>query len=483
MICAWVRSSLHDQPLIVPVDWIEADDERQSAEGWIAELEEPDKYTYTGRVLLMNELEQTQTEIRGRVRSREYMLVQGISVQKGKRPECRRCGNHNRRRFATNRCSWCKSNDCLYCRECIGMGKVTRCTPLVAETARPAFPEQQLHWSGALTAMQIKASERMVQSLKGEAHQEQLIWAVCGAGKTEMLFPALIEAVRQQKIILIATPRTDVVLELIPRLKKAFPTLQIAGLYGGSDQRFHSAQLFISTTHQARRFHNYFDVVIVDEVDAFPYSYDSTLAFAVQKSSTRTAHTFYLSATPDKKLTKRLGSTGQIVKVKRRFHGYPLPTPRFSWIGNWKREYEKTKTSRYLLNWISKKDEARRRTLIFVPNRSMAEKLAEFIGRSDITSVHSEDPSRKEIVEQFRRGEYQHLFTTTILERGVTFPSIDVAVFGAEDDIFTTAALVQIAGRAGRSAADPTGDVVFFHYGKTKAMASAVRMIKEMNRS
>jgi competence protein ComFA len=74
------------------------------------------------------------------------------------------------------------------------------------------------------------------------------------------------------------------------------------------------------------------------------------------------------------------------------------------------------------------------------------------------------------------------LLTTTILERGVTFPNIDVAVVGAEDDLFSESALVQIAGRAGRSKDYPKGAVMFFHYGKTEAMFKARRQIQSMNR-
>ena len=52
---------------------------------------------------------------------------------------------------------------------------------------------------------------------------------------------------------------------------------------------------------------------------------------------------------------------------------------------------------------------------------------------------------------------------------------------GAEDDIFTESALVQIAGRAGRSKDFPDGVVTFFHYGKTEAMRKARKQIITMN--
>ncbi|MDQ0206771.1 late competence protein required for DNA uptake (superfamily II DNA/RNA helicase) [Alkalicoccobacillus murimartini] len=72
--------------------------------------------------------------------------------------------------------------------------------------------------------------------------------------------------------------------------------------------------------------------------------------------------------------------------------------------------------------------------------------------------------------------------TTTILERGITISRVEVAVLGAEADLFTESALVQIAGRVGRDRMSPNGDVVFFHYGKTDAMYAAKRHIIQMNR-
>ena len=83
---------------------------------------------------------------------------------------------------------------------------------------------------------------------------------------------------------------------------------------------------------------------------------------------------------------------------------------------------------------------------------------------------------------EMRQEKYDFLLTTTILERGVTFKDIDVFVLGAEDRTFTEAALVQIAGRAGRHKDFPSGTVLFFHYGQTKALKGAIRQIKKMNR-
>ena len=80
-----------------------------------------------------------------------------------------------------------------------------------------------------------------------------------------------------------------------------------------------------------------------------------------------------------------------------------------------------------------------------------------------------------------RVGELDFLVTTTILERGVTFPGVDVCVINAHEEEFSREVLVQIAGRVGRTAECPTGEVVYFHNGKTKAMVQAVREIENLN--
>lgn len=54
----------------------------------------------------------------------------------------------------------------------------------------------------------------------------------------------------------------------------------------------------ISTTHQLYRFASAFDAVIVDEVDAFPYTFDETLQRAVQKAAKDRCARIYLTATP-----------------------------------------------------------------------------------------------------------------------------------------------------------------------------------------
>jgi len=72
--------------------------------------------------------------------------------------------------------------------------------------------------------------------------------------------------------------------------------------------------------------------------------------------------------------------------------------------------------------------------------------------------------------------------TTTILERGVTVPQADCLVLAADHAVFDEAALVQIAGRVGRAADDPTGRVWFVAERPTAAQRRARAHIRAMNR-
>lgn len=77
---------------------------------------------------------------------------------------------------------------------------------------------------------------------------------------------------------------------------------------------------------------------------------------------------------------------------------------------------------------------------------------------------------------------YRVLFTTTILERGVTFEKVSVIIMGANHPIYTKSALVQIAGRVDRKGEFNGGRVIFFLNQQTTAIRMACQEIKEMNK-
>ncbi|MCT0151332.1 helicase-related protein [Fructilactobacillus fructivorans] len=106
----------------------------------------------------------------------------------------------------------------------------------------------------------------------------------------------------------------------------------------------------------------------------------------------------------------------------------------------------------------------------------------ELRGKKAWDCVYSADSERMAKVQAMRDHDVLFLITTTILERGVTFPDIDVMVLGADDPVFSTSSLVQIAGRVGRKKTRPTGNVDFFVGSYSRRIKRAQAEITIMNR-
>ncbi|EHI69097.1 helicase C-terminal domain protein [Streptococcus ictaluri 707-05] len=123
--------------------------------------------------------------------------------------------------------------------------------------------------------------------------------------------------------------------------------------------------------------------------------------------------------------------------------------------------------------------------LLFVPTIQMAKELflilKEYFPQEKMAYVSSVSEDRLSKVKEFREGHINVLLTTTILERGVTFPKVDVFVIQANHKVFRDNSLVQISGRVGRSKERPEGQLVFLHDGISRAMKQAVKEIRLMN--
>ncbi|MGY0837261.1 DEAD/DEAH box helicase [Aerococcus urinaeequi] len=438
----------------------------------------------SGRLVTAKEIDQTDASIAA-------LKIPGLqtfpAIEKGgSRLTCLRCGN--RTNFHQNICQ-CDSVACFYCLQCLNFGKLRTCDKLyhLEETAKAhSWKRNQsyLAWTGTLSEQQAQASEEICQSY--QAGGQRLVWAVTGAGKTEMVFEAVNQALMAGGKVALATPRIDVANELAPRFKAAFPEITIQLLHGQSEESYSDAALTIGSTHQLIRFKAAFDLLIIDEIDAFPYDGDPMLYFASDRAVKETGAQVLLTATPNPNHEKLIKEGKMPVSIlPARYHRHRLPVPVYRWVGDWQSLIQAGKVPivfKRLLNQLLKKG---RRVLIFMPNIDLMltfVKLCQPVF-SDyrFESVSSKDPDRISKVQQMRDGDYDFLFSTTILERGVTFANIDVIVLGSEDQTFTTAALVQISGRVGRKPKWPSGAVYFLHYGKTKASNAAIQQIKSMN--
>lgn len=419
---------------------------------------------------------------------------------------CRRCGSGVHIRTP---CGSCGSLCCAYCEACLTLGRSRACALLVQgsahEVAVPmmAQPTPSVLDRWGLSPAQRAAAGAALDFLQGAPHVAQtqktisepksrpepnrfLLWAVTGAGKTEMIFPLLAYVLEQGGKALVATPRRDVVLELAPRLKVAFPDAQIATLYGGSPERFKQGNLVIATTHQLMRFSHCFDLVVIDELDAFPYHNDPMLAYAAAQCCKPTGKYILLSATPPIKLQQEV-QKGILphAKVPARFHGHPLPVPKHIGMKGVEVALRTKQLPSALISSLLKSVQRGAQIFIFVARirhiPPLIAVLKRYFPALAIEGTSSEDIDRAEKVLRFRACDIRMLVTTTILERGVTVKKSDVYILDADSDLFDEASLVQMAGRAGRSSDDPAGLVVFSSLDWTNSQRKAIAQIKQMN--
>lgn len=356
-------------------------------------------------------------------------------IEKGK---CNRCGSQVNSRLPNGK---------YYCRGCIGLGRANEGDWLIRKDSNNTFSHVKnggLSWQGKLTPLQQNISDKLVQNF--EQRKNTLVHAVTGAGKTEMLFQLIARCMKKGQRACIATPRIDVVNELFPRFSAAFAQVEIGKYHGREFKEIGLEQLTICTTHQLMKFYRAFDLLVIDEVDSFPYVGNPQLHFAAKNAVKTTGTRMYLTATPtnDLLLEAKTGKL-EILRLNRRFHGGLLPVPR-------ERLFIRPFLRKKLQNKI---------------------KLA---------GVHAQDPQRLEKVQAFRDRKYDLLLTTTILERGVTFKNVWVIIIAADDAIYTAASLVQIAGRVGRAHDDQTGLVLYCYHRYTKNIRQSIKQIKGMNR-
>ncbi|MDN4606786.1 DEAD/DEAH box helicase [Sporosarcina highlanderae] len=426
-------------------------------------------------------------EITDQIENGHIELIRGINTKPSfmnqKQHFCNRCENENQSLFTTFDCAKCEG-PCTYCRKCLKMGRVSSCTELIIWSGeKPVYPTNHiLAWQGTLTPHQQQASEELTNSQ--EKQTSHLIYAVCGSGKTEILFPPIHKLLTEGKRICIAAPRVDVILELEPRLRTAFPDTKIEALYGGAKPTMEASQLVLATTHQLYRFRHAFDAVFVDEADAFPYKADETLQKAVRKALKPDAPAHYVTATPTDKLLSTMKRSGSVSTINRRYHGHPLPVPTYESLWNYEKQIRKGRLPEKLRRWTEQRLSKKEPFLIFFHHIGLMEESRPLFQllHPHIQSVHASHPDRKEYVQALRNRELPGLLTTTILERGITIPNIQVAVVGAEQQIFDKGALIQIGGRVGRSVEFPTGDFTMFHDGITYAMDDAKNEIMRLNK-
>lgn len=397
--------------------------------------------------------------------------IPGVTVDNGKY-KCNQCTNTNQSLFYHYYCYHC-NKETIYCRSCIQLGKVQSCKDIyVIESYREKTPGYyKLDFK--LSPQQELASQKVSEAILSQS--PLLLHAVTGAGKTEMIFEGISLARRKGYNVAVVSPRVDVVKEVYLRLKDAFVDEEIDLLYEGQFAKFNST-FIVSTVHQLMRYYQHFDVVIVDEVDAFPLEMDNQLMTTIRKATHIQASHIYLTATPNKQL-RLFFKDNQVTTLPARYHGHSLPIPEFHY-----NIVKTTKVNNKLLKFLKRQVKESRKTFVFFHDIKYMESVFKLYAQyfSKIECVSSQDSERHEKVNRLRNNEVDIMFTTTILERGVTLPALDVVII--RTDMFTSSAIIQIAGRVGRKVSYPKGNVICFHRGITKEMDLARKEIMSMNK-
>ncbi len=377
--------------------------------------------------------------------------------------KCKRCLNEDESWFYKGSKGW-------YCRKCISFGRV-----LIEEDMR-SVGLSTVEDCGEYTLKYPLTKDQKIIAAKLLHHistSDVLVQAVCGAGKTEIVIPTISEYLLSHKKVCFAISRRQVVLEVAERLQGYFINMKVVAVCGGHTDVL-DGDLIVCTCHQLYRYYQAFDLLILDEVDAFPYAGNVVLA-NIARTSCR-GNIIYLTATPDEELKNRCeNGTLVCLKLNRRPHGKPIPVPRKKIAPIWI-------DFLFLCHWI--KTHKNHPRIVFFPTIRMAVCFGKVFGvfmKCYVCTSKTEE--RDAVIEKFRKEGNGILFCTTVLERGVTFPHTDVCVFQANHSVFNEASLIQMAGRAGRDFNDPTGDVLFLCDEKSDAVDQCIMSIEEANLS
>ena len=342
-----------------------------------------------------------------------------------------------------------------YCRKCIKFKRI-----LIDEIINPKYSEvddeaYNYTFKYPLTKLQTKASNEVKNMIK---ECDVMLEAVCGAGKTEIVVETISEYLKDKKKVCYAIARREVVIELSKRFKEIFKSAKIATLCEGYYET--SGDLIVCTTHQLYRYYQSFDLLILDEVDAFPFKGDEVLENIALNSLKKAGRIIYSSATIDDYIKKFIDKREyKVVNLYRRPHNHDLIVPRIIYL-------PKIIIPLYVFNYLL---HTKRQIIIFCETKSLV-RVFYFLLKPFIktTYVYSDLDSRSQNIKDFKDKKYQVIVATTVLERGITIPSIDIVLIKYHKHIFDKASMIQMIGRVGRSFKDPEGEAIILtnHYDK-----------------
>jgi len=388
--------------------------------------------------------------------------VQAISMQK-----CNRCLGTNLYKDAFG---------LQHCLDCYEYGEINEEMVIYRSVRTLKDRKHIVDVDYELTDKQLLGSDFLIRCF--EQKKSSFLQAVCGAGKTEMTYQVILNALIAKQKVCFVLPRVEVLKELAKRFLKHFPNTIIATLYEGH-KNYEEASLLLSTPQQLIYFYREFDLMVVDEVDAFPYENNVFLQRLAQKSLKLSGITIYMSATVTEEMKYLIDNQKiEYYLIPSRYHMKAMNIPKFVRIKNGKNK------TRELIQYLEKNLKKKHQCLIFVASIREGKHLSKYLQQLRINNnfISSQSVNKLDIIKEFRNKDYLFLITTTVLERGVTFDDIDCYVYKADHSVFSKQSLIQISGRVGRKSEYQSGQVVFLSEYISKNMKLAAKEILLMNR-
>ena len=355
-----------------------------------------------------------------------------------------------------------------YCRKCLTFrGKE-------ADEPISEIKDAPINLTYRLSKEQKVLSKGLVTNYKNGINS--LVKAVCGSGKTEIVLGSIKYAIKHGLKVGFTCPRRDVVIELYCRFKSIFKENKVTVVYGGCNDEL-DGDLICLTTHQLFRYNNYFDLLIMDEIDAFPYKGNEVLESFFKRALK--GNFIMLSATPSEEFVSSFKKKGGIIlELYTRYHKHPLPVPEIV-TGN------KILLLAKIVSLTKEFIKRNKPVFIFTPTIEICESIFNllrlFVKKGNY--VHSKHPHRSKVINDFKQGRYMYLVTTAVLERGVTVKDLQVIIYRADHNIYDRYSLVQIAGRVGRKKEAPEGRVIYLAKQTNMEMQKSIEDIEKSNKT
>lgn len=356
-----------------------------------------------------------------------------------------------------NRCGHRSINETEYCYNCAGFGKIKIKHMPIHENRKNSKYKYNINYE--LTKAQQNISDKIC-----ETENNVLVDAVCGAGKTEIVLESISKALKQGHRVGFAIPRKEVVKEIGKRLKEIFSRNSVNIVHGESIEK-EFGDITVFTTHQSYRFTHAFNLLVIDEVDAFPYSGNVILENITERTSNNKI--IYLSATPPEHIIEKVDT---ILSLNSRFHKVDHPIP------------EVVTTFTPVKKLIKIAYELESKLIIFVPTFKIQLKLYESLRKKfEVEIINSKVKYPKSILERFRKRETKIIISTATLERGITFTDLDIIIYKPSHAVYTIKTLIQMSGRVGRKIGYESGRIILLDDQKSSITSRLIKEIKKRN--